>query len=211
MSGCSTRGLAPGAVALGRRGGGVQGGERAGGVHDLGGGAVEDLVEDVGHGAPAAHRAVGGDDGDRAGGAAGLERGEQVGLVGAGDDQGDGAAALAEPLGEREERGGGVPLADQQAADRLLGQRERPAERAGDLDPGAGGEGREPAGAGPDGLDDELEGGAVPAHGLDPVDPEAAPGEPGLADRERDEGAGAEALGDAGRRPGSGGGRRRPS
>ena len=76
-----------------------------------------------------------GDHGDGAGRAAGLQRGEQVGLVGAGHHEGDRAAALAQPLGEREQRRRGVPLPDEQAADRLLGQREGPAERAGQLRP----------------------------------------------------------------------------
>ena len=112
---------------------------RPGGVDDLGLRLGQHLGEHVGHRAPAADRPVAGDDGDRAGRAARLERGQQVRLVVAGDDQGDGAVALAEPLGEREQRRGGVPLADEDAADRLLGQGERTAERSGDLEPRPGG------------------------------------------------------------------------
>src|SRR5207342_2896535 len=93
-------------------------------------------------------RAVTGDHRDRAGGAPGLQRGEQVRLVGGGDEQGDRAAALAEPLGEREERGRGVPLPDEEAVDRLLGERERAAERAGDRQLRPGREGGEPGAAG---------------------------------------------------------------
>ena len=149
-----------------------------------------------------ADRAVPGDHGDRPGGTPRVERTEQVRLVGGGEQHGHHAAALAQPLGEREQRGGGVPLADEQAGDRLLGQRERSAQRSGDLDRGPLREAGQPAGAGADRLDDELEGGAVAAGRPDPVDPEAAPGEVAarpVPDRDGDEGARPVAVGDAGR------------
>ena len=70
-------------------------------------------------------------------------------------------------------------------------------------DPRAGGQAGQPGAADAGGLDDELDGRAVPADGLDPVDPVRAPGEVGAprvaADRDGDERAGAEPLGDAGR------------
>ncbi len=191
------RDLAPGAGALGCRGDRVEGGCGAGGVDDRGPGARQHVADDVGHGPLLTDGSVAGDDGDRAGRAAGLQRGEQVGLVRAGDDQGDRAVALTEPLGEREHRRGGVPLADQDAADRLLRQGERPAERPGHLDPRARRLPDQPGRAGTPVLDDQLEGRAVAAGGLDPVDPEGPAGQPFRTGRDGEEGAGAEALGDA--------------
>ena len=110
---------------------------RAGRVDDLGGGAGQHVVDGVGDLPRRPTEPSRGHDGDRAGGAARLQAPRAGGPRRRRRPPGDGAAALAEPLGEREERRGGVPLADQDAADRLLGQGEGPAERAGDLEPGA--------------------------------------------------------------------------
>ncbi len=143
-------GLAPGAVVLGGGRHGVQGVVTAGGVHDLRAGAAQGVGDHVGDPAALADRAVGGDDGDGAGRAAGLEGREQVRLVAAGDEQGDRAAALAEPLGEGEQRRGGDVLADQQARDRLLRERERPAQRTGQLDLRTDRQAGQPGAAGPD-------------------------------------------------------------
>ena len=134
--GRSSASLAPGADLLGGRRDRVERRGRSGGVDDLGLRRASTSGSTSATVAALADRAVGGDHGDRAGRATRLQGGEQVRLVGAGDDQGDRALALSQPLGEREQRRRGVPLTDQHAADRLLGQRERPTERAGDLEPG---------------------------------------------------------------------------
>ena len=102
--------------SLGGRGDGVQEWRRAGGVDDVGGGALEDAAAGApSHGPAQPDRAVAGDHRHRAGGPPGLQRGEQVGLVGRGEDQRHRAPALAQPLGQREERRGGMPVADQHA------------------------------------------------------------------------------------------------
>ena len=64
------------------------------------------------------------------GGAAGPQRAENPVRAGRAEHEVDLAAALAEPVGQREQGRAAVPDADQQAADRLPGQRERAAERA---------------------------------------------------------------------------------
>ena len=137
--------LAPGAGRLGRLGDGVQRGHRAGGVDDGGARALQHLPDHVGDAAALPDRPVAGHDRDRPGRAPGLQRREQVGLVGAGDQQAHRAVALAQPLGQREQRRRGVPLADQQARHRLGRQRERPPERPGHLQRGAGRLGDQPA------------------------------------------------------------------
>ena len=122
-------------------------GDRAGGVDDGGARALQHLPDQVGDGAALPDRPVAGHDRDRAGRAPGLQRGQQVGLVGAGDQQAHRAVALAQPLGQREQRRRRVALPHQQARHRLGGQRERPPERPGDLQRGAGRLGGQPGGA----------------------------------------------------------------
>ena len=107
------------------------------------------------------------------------------------------ASALAQPLGQREQRRRGVALAHQHAGHRLPRQRERPTERP--VTPA----GRRPAARpatrvpGPTGSTTTLESGAERARGADPVIHSAAPGEP-AGDGDGDEVAGAGSARDAG-------------
>jgi hypothetical protein len=125
---------------------------------------------------------------------------EDVGLVVGCEQDRDGAAALAQALGQREQRCGGVALPDEDAVDRLLRLGERASERTGEVDLRALDQTPEPGRADSGGLDDHLEGDAMTSRRPDPVDPEAAAGQVGsVGQRDRDEVARPEALGNAGR------------
>ena len=63
-----------------------------------------------------------------------LQRAEEAVLAGRAEHEVDAAAPLAQALAEREQRRLAVPAADQHAADRVLRQREGPAERSDDVD-----------------------------------------------------------------------------
>ena len=147
---------------------------RAGGVDDVGPGAGEQVGQGVDDAAAQPDRPVGGGDGDAAGGAPGLQRPEQAGLGLRPEQHVHRALALAQPLGQREQRGARAAVRDQHAGDRLLGQRERPAQRADDVERGAGRGRRQPPGARVRRLEDALDGAAVGARRTDPVDRERA-------------------------------------
>ena len=151
------RDLAPRPRTLGGACRAAEHGVRAGRVDDVGVAAADEVVDVVGDRAALADGAVGGEDGDRPGRAPRLQGREQARLVGRGDDERDRAPALAEPLGEREERRRGVALADEQARHGVLGQGERAPERTGDRDPRADRLRGEPLGAAPPHLDDDVE------------------------------------------------------
>ena len=110
---------------------------------------------------------------------AGLQRVEQVRVVGTAEHQTDAAAALSQPLGQGEQRGGGVPLADEQAAAGLSRQGERSTQGPVTSSRRAGGQRGEPAGAGAARLDDDSIAARWPPIGPDPVDPERAAGQLG--------------------------------
>jgi hypothetical protein len=103
------------------------------------------------------------------------------------------AAAAAEPVGEREERGAAVAAAHQQAAHRVTGYRERPPERPGHIEYVPGTALREPAGARAYHGEHEFHGATVVGPHI--VDGERAPKQHGglrAADGDRDELAGPE-------------------